>query len=117
MNKYFSLKIGRGLLHWFIAFMLWVAPCEEIFARGFVQRGFENSLKGRVILPIFISCLLFGIYHGDPYRILPIALEAMVLGYLYYKTDHNIFAPIIVHGFGDFFGVVILPPLLSSFSV
>jgi membrane protease YdiL (CAAX protease family) len=104
----------KDALQWLAIFMLWVAPCEEVFARGFVQRGFENSLKGNVILAIFISCLLFGIYHQDVYRILPIALETMLLGYLYYKSDHNIFAPIIAHGFGDFFAVVILAPLLTS---
>lgn len=103
----------KDALQWLAIFMLWVGPCEEVFARGFVQRGFENSLKGHTLLAIFISCLLFGIYHGDPYRVLPIAVETMLLGYIYYKTDHNILAPMIAHGFGDFFGVVILPSLLS----
>lgn len=63
-----------------------------------------------MILPIFVSCLLFGIYHQSLYRILPITLETMAIGYLYYRTDHNILAPKIAHGFGNFFGVVI--PLL-----
>ena len=51
------------------------------------------------------------------YRILPIALETMVIGYLYYRADHNILAPIIAHGFGDFFGIVVLPLLLSCFYI
>jgi membrane protease YdiL (CAAX protease family) len=113
-EQLFSSQNWKDNLQWLAIFMLWVAPCEEVFARGFVQRGFENSLKGNVVLAIFISCLLFGVYHQDIYRILPITLETMLLGYLYYKSDHNIFAPIIAHGFGNFFDVVILAPILSS---
>ena len=37
-------------------------------------------------------------------RGLPVALEMMVLGYLYYLQNDKIFVPIIAHGFGDFFG-------------
>ena len=62
-EQLFSVEDWRDALQWLAVFMLWVGPCEEVFARGFIQRGLENSLKGKVVLPIFISCLLFGIDH------------------------------------------------------
>lgn len=106
--SFVSVSNWMDVLILFLLNIFWVAPCEEIFARGFVQRGFENSLKGKIILPIFISCLLFGAYHGDLWKILPLAIGFVPIGYLYYRTDHNISAPIIAHGFGNFFGVVVL---------
>jgi membrane protease YdiL (CAAX protease family) len=44
-EQLFSIQDWKESLHWLAIFMLWVAPCEAVFARGFVQRGFENSLK------------------------------------------------------------------------
>jgi hypothetical protein len=45
-EQIFFVENWKGALHWLAVFMFWVTPCEKIFARGFVQRGFENSLKG-----------------------------------------------------------------------
>jgi sodium transport system permease protein len=80
---------------WFSIFVIGVLPgiCEETLFRGYIIRGFEKQGITRAII---ISGLLFGIYHLDPFRLIPASLLGMWLGFLLLKTN-SIFVPIFAH--------------------
>lgn len=86
-----------SLATWILLSFLVIAPCEEIFSRGFVQKGLENSL-GKNWGLIFAS-ILFGVLHIEPFRIFPTVLEGLVIGTIYLKSGHNVVASTISHGF------------------
>ncbi len=86
-----------SLATWILLSFLVIAPCEEIFSRGFVQKGLENSL-GKNWGLIFAS-ILFGILHIELFRIFPTVLEGLVIGTIYLKSGHNVVASTISHGF------------------
>ena len=82
-----------------IAFSLFlVGPCEELAFRGFVQKGFENSLgkmKG-----LLIASVLFGLLHGlnTLYAIVPLIVVGLIFGYVWQKTGGNTTASALMHG-------------------
>ena len=78
--------------------MALVGPCEELWARGFVQRGFENSFgktKG-----LLIASALFGLAHSlnTLYAIIPTFVVGLALGYTWQRTNGNTTAIAIMHG-------------------
>jgi len=82
-----------------IAFSLvLVGPCEELAFRGFVQRGFENSV-GRM-KGLLIASVLFALLHGlnSLYAIIPVFAISLVLGYLWQRTGGNTTASALTHG-------------------
>lgn len=86
---------------WIVLMMCVVGPCEEIFARGFVQKGFQNSCKKNnipVILGILVASILFAFVHFDIYRIIPLFFIGIVLGLVFYFTHDNSMASAITHG-------------------
>ncbi len=75
-----------------------VGPCEELFARGFVQRGLENSYGRKTGL--LMASLLFGLWHSfnTLYAILPTFVVGLVFGYIWQRTDGNTTASAMIHG-------------------
>ncbi|MEM1542925.1 MAG: CPBP family intramembrane glutamic endopeptidase [Ignisphaera sp.] len=88
-------KSFRDLVIFAIIIILIVAPCEEIFFRGFVQRGLELSLgaSGSIIM----SSIIFGIFHFNPWQFLPAFILGLILGYVFRKSNYKIWCPIILH--------------------
>jgi membrane protease YdiL (CAAX protease family) len=75
-----------------------VGPVEELAFRGFVQKGFENSLgktKG-----LLIASFLFGLMHiaASPYNVVTAFAGGLVLGYVWQKTGENTAASAVMHG-------------------
>ena len=60
------------------------AVCEECLFRGAIQGVLER--RGPVF-SILVSGLLFGLFHLDPWRILPAAFLGCVFGWLTYRTQ------------------------------
>jgi membrane protease YdiL (CAAX protease family) len=87
------------MLTWFI---LLVGPMEEIFARGFIQKGLENSFgffKGWLI-----ASILFALLHAfnSLYSFLPVLIGGgLAIGYLWHKTGQNTTFAWIVHSTYD----------------
>jgi membrane protease YdiL (CAAX protease family) len=87
------------MLTWFI---LLVGPMEEIFARGFIQKGLENSFgffKGWLI-----ASILFALLHAfnSLYSFLPVLTGGgLAIGYLWHKTGQNTTFAWIVHSTYD----------------
>lgn len=68
--------------------------CEEFLFRGFLLNGMRAALPDT--LAIVMTGVLFGIFHLDPYRLLPVSLLGMLFGYMTVKTG-SIIPGIIAH--------------------
>ena len=85
-----------------IAFsMLLVGPVEELFARGYIQQGLEDSIgktKGWLL-----ASLLFGMLHALNIlrAIAPTLVAGLFLGYIWQRTGRNTTAVSIMHGAYD----------------
>ncbi|MCF7792705.1 MAG: ABC transporter permease subunit [Candidatus Cloacimonetes bacterium] len=90
---------------WFSIFVIGVLPgiCEETLFRGYIIRGFEKQGIARAIV---ISGILFGIYHLDPFRLVPASLLGMWMGFLLLKTN-SIFVPMFAHFVNNSLAVIL----------
>ena len=101
LTQFLTPNNGFELSIWITIMILIVAPCEELFARGCIQKGFQNSLENRdkgQYLAIIGSSICFMIFHIDPFRFFPIFCESVAIGYMYYKSD-SLSSVIWIHGF------------------
>jgi len=99
VNPFFPLIVTFGAL--FLAPLL-----EEIFFRGYVLNGFLSSYSP--VKAIFLSAILFGIFHGKPNLIPGAIFLGLIFGYVYYKTN-SLGMIILLHFMSNVFGI------LSSF--
>jgi membrane protease YdiL (CAAX protease family) len=77
-------------------FLIAILPgvCEELLFRGFLLHGIRKKTSD---LPaIIIVGVLFGAFHLDPYRFLPVTLLGIIFGYMVVKTG-SIFTGIVAH--------------------
>jgi membrane protease YdiL (CAAX protease family) len=83
-----------GGLGWLLL-LLGVIPafCEEILFRGFIQRGAERIGAG---WSIFLSGILFGLFHFDFQRFAAQTLIGFIAAYAVYRTG-SIFNGMILH--------------------
>ncbi|MCB9207438.1 MAG: CPBP family intramembrane metalloprotease [Ignavibacteriales bacterium] len=79
------------------------AICEEVFFRGYVQKSFEFKLKP--LTAIFITSFFFGIYHFNPYGLIPLILLGMYFGFAVYISDSIILA-MILHFLNNFISII-----------
>ena len=70
---------------WVLFLVVALTPgiCEEVLFRGFLFRFFERYGSAKAIV---ISAALFAVFHLDPFRLLPVFLLGMLLGYLTYRS-------------------------------
>ncbi|HTO14261.1 MAG TPA: type II CAAX endopeptidase family protein [Edaphocola sp.] len=68
---------------------------EEIFFRGILQR-FVHSFWKNAIGAAIITAVIFALFHGSIYNIIPITIAGTILGLVYYYTG-NIWYNIILH--------------------
>lgn len=59
--------------------------CEELFFRGFMLWGFRAACSNRAAI-VWVG-VLFGIFHFDPYRFVPVTLLGILFGYLTVQTN------------------------------
>ncbi len=77
-----------------------VSPlAEEIVFRGIIYNrmkniwmNFQDKHRGPVIVPMLLSSLLFGIYHGNIVQMLYGFLMGMLIAYVYEKCGHFLYA-------------------------
>lgn len=94
------------LLVWILIYLVIVGPAEELFARGIVQKGLQNSLQSKT-LPILLSGLLFGLWHIDPYRIPSISVGGICFAYVYQKSGNNLVVVALLHGVYNVLNIII----------
>jgi len=90
---------------WYSIFVIGVMPgiCEETLFRGYLINGFKKLGFWKSIA---ISGLLFGIFHLDPFRLIPATLMGMWMGYLVLQTN-SIFVPMFAHFINNSLTIVI----------
>jgi len=79
------------------------AICEEFFFRGFVQGSFEYKLKP--FTAIFLTSFFFGVYHFNPYGLLPLIVLGMYLGFSVYQTN-SLIVSMVLHFLNNFISIV-----------
>ncbi|NLN66355.1 MAG: CPBP family intramembrane metalloprotease [Clostridiaceae bacterium] len=67
--------------------------CEEVMFRGVIQRSFERF---GAFLSIFITSLLFGLFHMDFQKLLGTFLLGMLIGFIVYRTN-SLYAGMFAH--------------------
>lgn len=82
---------------------------EEILFRGVVMRSLEPHGKK---FAIFLSAMLFGLYHGSPLQSLYAMLVGLVLGYV--AMEHNVLWAMALHMFNNLIFADELPRLLEN---
>ena len=105
-ESYLQLLTANNLFEYIIVILtVSVTPaiCEEIFFRGFVQKSFEY--KQRPFTAILLTSLFFGLYHFNPYGLLPLIVLGMYLGFAVYKSN-SIVVPIILHFLNNFIAII-----------
>ncbi len=90
-----------------IMLAVFMAPIfEEIVFRGIIQKGMIN--KGmKPMKAIWISALIFGIVHGNPWQFVGAVLLGFVLGIVYERTK-SLLMPILLHAFNNGVSTVLL---------
>jgi len=68
---------------------------EELLFRGIIQRYLSANMSSPHI-GIIVASLLFGLFHMQLSRFLPLAFLGLLLGYSYYYTK-SIWVPILLH--------------------
>ncbi|MCB5246158.1 MAG: CPBP family intramembrane metalloprotease [Candidatus Cloacimonetes bacterium] len=81
MSRIFTQDISFWEM--FIVIALLPGICEEILFRGFLMRFFEQK---NFWYPIFVTAILFALFHLDPFRFLPVLLLGILLGYITRRT-------------------------------
>lgn len=79
------------------------AVCEETFFRGFVLNSFR--LKYKPFWSALITGIFFGLYHFNPYGLIPLIALGVYFGFAAY-TSNSIFVPMALHFLNNFFAVV-----------
>ena len=82
----------------FVAVVIIAPITEELFFRGIILNGLLLIYKP--IKSIFVSALLFGLIHLNPWQLLPAITAGILIGWIYYKTN-NILLCILIHGFNN----------------
>ncbi|MBU3759344.1 MAG: CPBP family intramembrane metalloprotease [Candidatus Omnitrophica bacterium] len=84
-----------GLILYSVILATTVAPVlEEVFFRGFCYKIFKARLGQRA--GMFLSAMLFGLVHGNPFAFLPIFILGLGLAYVYEKRG-SMTAPVTLH--------------------
>lgn len=68
--------------------------CEEILFRGYAQRQFERAAGPAI--GIFLSGVLFGLYHLRPSQLIPLVVLGLYMAYLVWRTG-SLLPAMLVH--------------------
>ncbi|MEW6195242.1 MAG: CPBP family intramembrane glutamic endopeptidase [Bacteroidota bacterium] len=118
-SAYGSLLVSNSIFESsFIIFVVAVIPaiCEETFFRGYILKSFEYKFKP--VWAALITAIFFGIYHFNPYGLLPLIALGFFFGFAAYKSN-SIFLPMFLHFLNNFLAVTAFlilddPDLISS---
>ena len=105
-ESYLKLLTAESVLDYVIVVLtvsLTPAICEEFFFRGFVQKSFEY--KQKPLTAILLTSFFFGMYHFNPYGLLPLIVIGVYLGYSVYKGN-SIVVPVILHFLNNFIAIL-----------
>ena len=90
----------------FIAAVIMAPLFEEGVFRGIIQKGLINGKKNPQAA-IWISALLFGIVHANPWQFVGGVLLGYVLGVVYHRTG-SLLLPILLHAFNNLSSILLV---------
>ncbi len=105
-SSYVRLLTANNILEYLLVIAtvsITPAICEEFFFRGFVQKSFE--FKQSPFTAILLTSVFFGLYHFNPYGLIPLIALGMYLGYSAYKSN-SIVVSIILHFLNNFIAII-----------
>ncbi len=79
------------------------AICEETMFRGFIQKSFEFRMKP--IWAALITAIFFGIYHFNPYGMIPLIILGFYFGFSAYMSN-SILVPMSLHFTNNFIAIM-----------
>ncbi len=79
------------------------AICEEILFRGLVQKNI--SLAKNSVVGFIVTGTIFGLYHFNPFLVLPLIMIGIYLSFLQYRAQ-SIVLPMIIHFVNNTISVV-----------
>lgn len=96
-------NIFEGL---FVIIVVSIIPalCEETMFRGFIQKSFEFKLKP--FWAALITAVFFGMYHFNPYGLIPLIGLGLYFGFAAYMSN-SIFIPMILHFLNNFAAIIL----------
>ena len=116
MDEMIAKLLGSENILWMGLFHIGLVPsiCEEIMYRGYVQRSLEKSWG--IWTAIIVSGLIFGAYHLQITRILPLAALGMLFAYITYVSNSLIPAMVahLVNNGGQVILSTIYPEMLDQ---
>jgi membrane protease YdiL (CAAX protease family) len=80
------------------------AVCEETMFRGFIQKSFELRIKP--VWAALITAIFFGIYHFNPYAMIPLIILGFYLGFAAYVSN-SILVPMSLHFINNFIAIMV----------
>ncbi len=80
------------------------AICEETMFRGYIMRSFEFKMKP--VWAAFLTAVFFGLYHFNPYGLIPLIGLGFYFGYAAIKSD-SIIVPMSLHFLNNFAAIII----------
>jgi uncharacterized protein len=89
----FTSYSTQELLWLIVVVCITPAVCEEMLFRGYVQRTLERTVG---IKSVFITGILFGLYHMQPLNLISLSLLGILIGYFYYRSK-SLIPCIFVH--------------------
>lgn len=109
MYEWFSKMMEQMTNDFSVMFIMAVvmAPIfEEIVFRGILQKGLIN--KGwEPTKAIWVSAIVFGVVHGNPWQFVGAVLLGYVLGLVYHRTK-SLLMPILLHAFNNGVSTILL---------
>lgn len=80
------------------------AICEETMFRGFIQKSFELRIKP--IWAALITAVFFGIYHINPFELIPLIILGFYFGFAAYMSN-SILIPMSLHFVNNFIAIMV----------
>lgn len=106
-NTYSNLLATNNILEGiFVIVIVSIVPaiCEETMFRGYIQKSFEFKLKP--FWAALITAIFFGLYHFNPYGLIPLVGLGLYFGFAAY-TSNSIFIPMTLHFLNNFAAIIL----------
>ncbi|VTQ89162.1 CPBP family glutamic-type intramembrane protease [Hathewaya histolytica] len=105
ISQIFMDKFNNNLISTTILIVIVAPICEEILFRGIILEMFLK--KYSTLKSILVSALMFGIIHGNFIQGVETFFIAIILGYIYYKTN-SLLPCIFLHFVNNFIYILSL---------
>lgn len=106
-KTYSNLLMANSLPElFFVVIVIAAVPalCEEVLFRGFIQRSFEFKMSP--FRAALITAAFFGLFHFNPYGLLPLIALGLYFGFAAYISK-TLVLPIFLHFLNNFVAVVL----------